>query len=143
MNEGNTWSTAFLPDEDTRSATVSVNGYGLSCDVPVDPEPDPGAPTPMGLLAASLSACTAMSVRTFLRRWQSPPGEVHVRVSVLPGPEPALHREVHVHGAVEHELREQLAAVVDSTPVTTLLRASLAIRTVLPIGTSPVHGSRP
>ena len=88
----------------------------------------------MGLLAASLSVCTAMSVRTFLRRCQIPPGEVHVRVSVLPGPDPALHREVRVDAAVDRELREQLAAVVDSTPVTTLLRMSLTIRTVLRTG---------
>jgi len=74
MSAANTWSRAVLADDGTRSVTVDVNGFELACDVPVDPEPDPGGPTPMGLLAASLSACTAMSVRTFLTRWQRTPG---------------------------------------------------------------------
>jgi putative redox protein len=39
-----------------------------------------------------------------------------------------------VDGAVEPDLREQLAAVVDGTPVTVLLRQSLTIRTVLRTG---------
>jgi putative redox protein len=134
MSAANTWSRAVLADDEGRSVAVDVNGFELACDVPVDPEPDPGGPTPMGLLAASLSACTAMSARTFLQRWQRAPGEISVRVAVVPGPEPALLREVRVGGAVEPDLREQLAAVVDGTPVTVLLRQSLTIRTVLRTG---------
>ena len=134
MGAANTWSTAVLTDDGGRSVAVDVNGFALSCDVPVDPEPNPGGPTPMGLLAASLSACTAMSVRTFLRRWRCDPGEVSVRVAVLPGPEPALLREVRVAAFVDPDLREQLAAVVDGTPVTVLLVRSLTVRTVLRTG---------
>ena len=134
MSAANTWSRAVLADDDGRSVTVDVNGFELACDVPVDPEPDPGVATPMGLLAASLSACTAMSVRTFLTQWQRTPGEISVRVAVVPGSEPALLRDVRVDGVVEPDLREQLAAVVDGTPVTVLLRQSLTIRTVLRTG---------
>ena len=42
MSAANTWSTAVLTDDDGRSVAVDVNGFALSCDVPVDPEPDPG-----------------------------------------------------------------------------------------------------
>jgi putative redox protein len=130
-DDGGTWSTALLPDGGGDRATVSVDGLELAFDAPLDAVAAPGGTTPMGLLAASLATCTAMSVRTFLRAWHCAPGEVRVRVAVLPGSPAALHREVDVAGAVDRDLREQLAAVVDSTPVTVLLRSSTTIRTVL------------
>ncbi|HXV93598.1 MAG TPA: OsmC family protein [Pseudonocardia sp.] len=134
MEGANIWATARLPDGDGRLAEVSVNGFGITCDVPVDPQPEPGGPTPMGLLAASLAACTAMTARTFLQRWRAAPGGVNVRVAVAAGSPPALYRELHVESTIGPELREQLAAAVDSSPVTVLLRDSITITTVLRTG---------
>jgi putative redox protein len=45
-----------------------------------------------------------------------------------------LDRRVTVDGEVGTDLREQLAGVVDSTPVTVLLRDAVTIRTVLTTG---------
>jgi putative redox protein len=45
-----------------------------------------------------------------------------------------LDRRVTVDGAVSTDLREQLAGVVDSTPVTVLLRDAVTIRTELTTG---------
>jgi putative redox protein len=45
-----------------------------------------------------------------------------------------LERHVTVGAAVEPDLREQLAAEVDNTPVTRLLRDAIPIRTVLNTG---------
>lgn len=134
MGEPNVWSTARLPDGDGRTAEVDVNGYSLSCDIPLDTEPEPTGPTPFGLLAASLSSCTVMSVRTFLLRWHVPPGEVRVRVAVQGGATPMLVRTVTIDAVVEPDLREQLSAEVDNTPVTRLLRDAVSIRTVLNTG---------
>ncbi len=128
------WSTARLADGDGRAADVDVNGFALSCEIPADAEPEPAGVTPFGLLAASLSACTVMSVRTFLRRWRIEPGEVLVRVAVRGGASPMLERTVTVGAAVDPDLREQLSAEVDSTPVTRLLREAVPIRTVLRTG---------
>lgn len=134
MGEPNVWSTARLPDGDGRTADLDVNGYGLSCDIPVDAGAEPAGVTPFGLLAASLSSCAVMSVRSFLVRWRVPPGEVHVRVAVQGGPSPVLVRTVTVDAVVEPDLREQLSAEVDNTPVTRLLRDAVPIRTVLRTG---------
>ncbi len=128
------WSTARLADGDGRDADVDVNGFVLSCTIPADAGPEPDGATPFGLLAASLSSCTVMSVRTFLQRWRIEPGEVTVRVAVRSGAAPMLERTVTVGAAVEHDLREQLAAEVDNTPVTRLLRDAVPIRTVLTTG---------
>jgi putative redox protein len=59
-------------------------------------------------------------------------GEVVVRVGIGPGP--VLVRTVVVDAVVEPDLREQLSAEVDSTPVTRLLRDAVPIRTVLTTG---------
>ena len=137
MGEPNVWSTARLPDGDGRSADVTVNGDELSCEIPADSGPEPAGATPFGLLAGSLSACTAMSVRTFLQRWRIEPGEVSVHVAFRPGSPPMMERRVTVEAEVGPDLREQLAGEVDHTPVTVLLRDALTIRTVLRTGTRP------
>lgn len=128
------WSTARLADGDGRDADVDVNGFTLSCAIPADAGPEPEGATPFGLLAASLSSCTVMSVRTFLQRWRIEPGEVTVRVAVRSGAAPMLERRVTVDAVVGQDLREQLAAEVDNTPVTRLLRDAIPIRTVLDTG---------
>jgi putative redox protein len=129
-------STARLADGDGRHADVDVNGLGMICEIPLDDSVEPTGATPFGLLAASLSTCTVMSVRTFLHRWRIVPGEVEVRVGVGPGP--VLVRTVVVDAVVEPDLREQLSAEVDSTPVTRLLRDAVPIRTVLTTGAPAV-----
>jgi putative redox protein len=134
VGEPNVWSTARLPGGEGRTAEVDVNGFGLSCDVPLDSGPEPEGATPFGLLAASLSACTVMSVRTFLHRWHVEAGEVTVRVAVRGGAAPMLERVVTVDAEVGADLREQLSAEVDNTPVTRLLRDAVSIRTVLSTG---------
>lgn len=134
MGEPNVWSVARLPAPDSEAADLSVNGLELSCAAPDDEGAEPAGATPFGLLAASLSACTAMSVRTFLQRWHIDPGAVSVRVGVHPSRPPMLDRQVTVAGEVHPDLREQLAAVIDSTPVTVLLRDAVTIRTALSTG---------
>ena len=134
MGEPNVWSVARLPAPESDAADLSVNGLELSCAVPDDGGTEPTGATPFGLLAASLSSCTAMSVRTFLLRWRIDPGEVTVRVGVHQSVPPMLDRHVTVAATVEPDLREQLAGVVSSTPVTVLLRDAMTIRTVLTTG---------
>ncbi|WP_214403736.1 OsmC family protein [Pseudonocardia lacus] len=134
MGEPNVWSVARLPDVEHRNADVTVNGFEMPCEIPADHGPEPVGATPFGLLAGSLAACTAMSVRTFLRQWRIDPGEVEVRVAVRPGTPPMMDRRVAVTGAVDPDMRGQLATEVDNTPVTRLLRDSVSIRTVLTTG---------
>jgi putative redox protein len=134
VGEPNVWSTATLPDGDGRVAGLSVNGFALDCEIPLHTEPEPEGATPFGLLAGSLSSCTAMSVRTFLQRWRIEPGEVSVHVAFHPSSPPIMERRVHVEAAIEPDLREQLAAEVAHTPVTVLLKEALTIRTVLTTG---------
>jgi putative redox protein len=130
----NDWAEAALPAGPGRSADVIINGYALACEIPLDDAGAPTGPTAFGLLAASLSACTAMSARTFLERWRQDPSTVAVHVAVQAGRTPVLHRRVTVDAALSVDLREQLAAVVDTTPITVLLRDSVPILTEITSG---------
>jgi len=134
VGEPNVWSVARLPTPESEAADLVVNGFELQCAVPDGTADEPPGATPFGLLAASLSACTAMSVRTFLQRWHIDPGAVTVHVGVHPSTPPMLDRRITVDSEVGKDLREQLAAVVNNTPVTVLLRDAVTIRTVLRTG---------
>ena len=134
MLQDNAWSTARLPAGEGRAAGVTVNGFELSCEIPADAAPEPTGATPFGLLAGSLSACTAMSVRTFLRRWHIEPGEVRVHVGFRADRPPRMERRVSIEAEIAPELRQQLAVEVDHTPVTVLLRDAVTIRTELAAG---------
>lgn len=112
-----------------RSVDLDIDGFGMSCDVPADDLAAMSGATSFGLLAASLSACTAMSTRTFLERWRIEPSQVQVEVQMHGGRDAVMQRHVVVDAALTPDMREQLAAVVDGTPVTVLLRDSLTILT--------------
>ncbi|MFC5065776.1 OsmC family protein [Actinomycetospora atypica] len=114
--------------------SLDVNGLSVDCAVPADDAAPEGASS-FGLLAAALSACTAMSVRSFLQRWDlGGDDEVEVDVFFQAGPPRVLHRRVGVRADLGVGIREQLAAVVDNTPVTVLLRDALVIVTRLDVG---------
>lgn len=129
MSTPGVWATAQLAAGAGRSAEVDVNGYELPCEIPLDDREPPTGPTSFGLLAAALSTCTAMSARTFLQTWHVAPEQVDVHVAFQTGPPTVLMRRVTLAATVPVELREQLAAIIDSTPVTVLLRDSLPIVT--------------
>lgn len=113
--------------------SLDVDGHVIDCVVPAD-DTEPGGATAFGLLAASLSACTAMSVRTFLERWHVAADAVQVDVGLESGPSPVLHRHVAVRADLGVDARGQLAGVVDATPITVLLRDALVIVTRLDVG---------
>jgi putative redox protein len=127
------WARGRLPDGDGRVVSLDINGHALDCIVPAG-DGQPEGTTSFGLLAAALSSCTAMSVRTFLQRFDLPRAPVEVDVALEPGPSPVLHRRVALAVDLDPDARAQLAAVVDGTPVTVLLRDAIVIVTRLEVG---------
>lgn len=134
MTRPRIWAESFLEPGPGRRADVNINGYPLECEITSDDAREPRGPTAFGLLAASLSACTAMSARTFLERWGIAPSATTVHVGFEDGSPPVMHRHVTVTAALSVDMREQLAAVVDSTPVTVLIRDGIPIRTRITTG---------
>ncbi|GAA4860488.1 OsmC family protein [Actinomycetospora straminea] len=134
MDAPTVWARGHLADGDGRVVHVDVNGLPVACTVPADDDVPEGA-TSYGLLAASLSSCTAMSVRTFLQRWECDGSDVEVDVAFESSSPPVMHRRVRLTAPLDEDARRQLASVVDSTPVTILLRDALVIVTQLDVRT--------
>lgn len=120
---------------------VSVNGHRVLMPDSALPEHHDEADgmASFGLLAGALSSCTALAVRTFLRRSQVAPAEVQVEILVEPGPPAMMHRHLRLDTVLDTDLRGQLMAVADRTPITVLLKDNLPIVTHLTTGTSDRH----
>jgi putative redox protein len=89
-------------------------------------------PTPFGLLASALAACTGITLRMYATRkgWQVTPMEVDVRLDLDDANSLSIERIVTVPAALTDEQLEHLAGIAERTPVT------LAVRHATPIVTS-------
>jgi putative redox protein len=110
--------------------TVRIGRHTLISDEPAVVGGGDAGPAPYGLLAASLAACTSITLRMYADRkgWQL--GPVHVDVAVVrEGDTEYMQRTIKLSVSAEH--RTRLAEIAEKTPVTKTLRRSLEIRTTV------------
>jgi uncharacterized OsmC-like protein len=89
----------------------------------------PGAgPTPIELMTGALAACSAMSARTHLER-DGEPGDIEVVVTLDAGPPTLLYRRVQLGFRLDPAEAHRLAAALERTEVTMMLKPAFAIRT--------------
>jgi putative redox protein len=115
---------ARLPHGAARQAEVSVGSATVTAD-----HGGAGA-SPLGLLAASLAACTAIAARTQLERLGER-GDVEVVVTLDAGPPPLLYRRVQLDHRLDARDARALAAALDRGEVTMMLRPAFTIRTAV------------
>jgi putative redox protein len=116
---------------------IRVGTHELLADEPTTSGGGDLGPTPFGLLASALAACTAITLRMYATRkgWEVTPIEVDVRFDLDDTNALSIERTITVPAALTGEQREHLAAIAERTPVT------LAVRHATPIVTSltPPH----
>jgi uncharacterized OsmC-like protein len=89
----------------------------------------PGAgPSPLELMTGALAACSAMSARTHLER-DGEPGDIEVVVTLDAGPPTLLYRRVLLGFRLDPAEAHRLAAALERTEVTMMLKPGFAIRT--------------
>jgi uncharacterized OsmC-like protein len=89
----------------------------------------PGAgPSPLELMTGALAACSAMSARTHLER-DGDPGDIEVVVTLDAGPPTLLYRRVLLAFRLDPAEAHRLAAALERTEVTMMLKPAFAIRT--------------
>jgi len=90
-------------------------------------------PAPFELLAASLVACTAITLRMYADRKGWPVEAIEVDVHYLKaGDLPArIERTLTLAGALDPDQRARLADIAERTPVTLALRGGVPITTKL------------
>src|SRR5690606_4923388 len=134
------WSRRYLPvsvpsqtTEELGVVTIAETGQGdFQVEVSVtntsffaDEPPEVGGlgsgPTPYELLAASLGACTAMTVRLYARHKALPLDRVTVKVchrrKADMQPADLFRRSLHLEGALSEEQRQRLLEIAEKCPV--------------------------
>src|SRR5687768_13928364 len=97
---------ARLPHGAARQTQVSVGSATVTADH------GGGGASPLGLLAASLAACTAIAARTQLERLGER-GDVEVVVTLDAGPPPLLYRRVLLDYRLDARDARALVAALD------------------------------
>jgi uncharacterized OsmC-like protein len=109
-----------------RAVEVRLGPHQVVADHPDD---GPGkGPTPLELLAASLAACSAMTVRTHLER-DGDPGDIEVVVTLDAGPPTLFYRRVLLPFRLQPDEAHRLAELMERTEVTMMLKPAFSIRT--------------
>jgi len=90
-------------------------------------------PAPFELLAASLVACTAITLRMYADRKGWPVEAVEVDVHYIKeGDQPArIERTLTLTGALDPDQRARMADIAERTPVTLAIRGGVPITTTL------------
>jgi putative redox protein len=110
---------------------IMAAGRRLVADQPVKAGGMGMGPTPFDLLAASLGACTSMTIRLFANRHQLPLQKVRVEVTYSPAAEVSevdFERTIEFTGCLSPEQERELLEVSERCPVLKTLGA-IEVRT--------------
>ena len=112
--------------------TIRVRGHAIVADEPeANGGKDAGA-SPYGLLASSLAACTAITLRMYADRKGWTLGHIEVDVSVdRDGEAETIARTIRFAPELTAEQRTRLAEIAEKTPVTKTLRRGTPIVTTI------------
>jgi putative redox protein len=104
--------------------------HRIGADEPTEAGGGDGAPTPLELLATSLAACTAITLRMYGERkgWELGTLKVDCRVFV-DGTSYRFERSIRIGTPLPEDQRARLAEIADRTPVTRVVRAGARVAT--------------
>ena len=127
---GRQLTSAHGVSRDGLQTELRLGRHRLVSDEPMESGGQDAGPSPIGYLAASLVACTTMTVRMYARRkgWQLDEVRVDVRAIEEAGAT-TLRRRVRLSGDLDRSQRRRIAAVVERTPMTVAIRDGLPIET--------------
>jgi putative redox protein len=121
--------------------------HHLVADEPASVGGTDRGPSPYGLLAAALGACTTMTLRMYARRKGWPVTQISVDVdhdkvhaddAASEGPKlDRFRRIIRIEGALDEDQRARLLAIADKCPVHRTLEAGARVETTLEPAPAP------
>jgi putative redox protein len=112
---------------------IDAGGHKIVADEPPANGGVDAGPAPYDLLLASLSACTAITLRMYADRKQWPMTKVTVDLHFTRDADKneRIDRVLHLEGDLTEEQRARFADIAERTPVTLTLKRGLPILTTL------------
>jgi putative redox protein len=107
---------------------LTAGQHHLLADEPVTAGGSDVGPTPLGLLASSLAACTAMTLRMYAahKGWDLATITVEVTYNIDDSEQTSIERTITVSPSLSADQRERLADIATRTPVTLAIRTPIA-----------------
>ena len=111
---------------------IEAGGHELRADEPVAAGGSGSGPRPTELVLAGLGACTSITLRMYAEKKGWSVGTIEVSLALQhEGDIQRIDRRIAFGAPLLPEQRSRLAEISEKTPVTRLLKAGIAIRTVL------------
>ena len=109
---------------------IDIGRHHLLTDEPVEVGGEDTGPAPHDLLAASLGACTALTVTLYARHKGFDLQDVQVRIAhAQQGDAYVFNRQIHYVGALDDAQRARMTAVANKCPIHKLLSGQFNIIT--------------
>jgi putative redox protein len=111
---------------------ISVGSLKVLSDVPTGDGGEDQGPSPHEYLAASLGACTAMTMQMYARRkdWPLENSEIEVSIAETPG-NAVFQRKIHLIGPLDETQKQRLLEIADRCPVHRVLSGQIKIETTV------------
>ena len=123
------YAQTTITEEKYRSS-IQAGKHTFISDEPSDEGGTDLGPTPIQMLAGSLGACTAITLRMYADRKGWPLKQADVDVTINRSTPPAvITRQIRLHGPLDAEQRARLMQIADACPVHKILSAAIPVTT--------------
>jgi putative redox protein len=118
------------------AVAITAGHHELTADEPPALGGKDAGPAPFDLMCASLTACTAITLRMYADRKGWPATAIHVAVHFTApdkaqGTGPSMQRTLTFEGELDADQRARLADIAERTPVTLALKTGVPITTTV------------